>query len=220
MSSDEEIDVGSGDDGVFPDIDDAPESDQEPEEIPDLEEGDRIDDDALVHDDVDELDVVVDEEEQKELEKVLKNVLISEIKDRNHKIIKIVPADERISSNRIQRPEMTEAIGIRASQIERGSPVFTDVTGYTDPILMARKEFVDRKNPLILERALHDTPTEAIVEHWVVRDMTFPITNREMMMISRTAGPIKPAKTTKTGRAETDASADLNGALVDEFRYV
>jgi len=217
MSSDDEIsDIDSGDDMIFPTIkdDDDIESDLDSEEVPELEEGDRIDDDALVEDDIDELDIVDDEEEQKELEKVL----VSELKDRNHKIVRIIPNDERISSNRIQRPEMTEAIGIRVSQIEQGSPVFTDVKGYTDPILMAKKEFVDRKNPLILERALQESPTEALVEHWLVREMTYPITNREIMMISHEQLVKKTAmkvKTSKTGQGESRDSENLGN-----FRYL
>lgn len=215
MSSDEDVsDINSGEDVEFPalkDGDDA-ESDVEMGENQELEEGDRIDDDALVKDDIDELDIVEDEEEQKELEKVL----VSDLKDRNHKVVIIVPSDERISSNRIQRPEMTEAIGIRVSQIEQGSPVFTDVTGYTDPILMAKKEFVDRKNPLILERALYDTPTEARVEHWVVREMTYPITNREIMMISQEQISKKTAlKVKKGGTVGTVGMEPVNAG----FRY-
>jgi hypothetical protein len=247
MSSDEDItDVDSGEDVVFPTIkddEDAGASDaEESDNNEELEEGDRIDDDTLVKDEpdeldeLDELDVLDDEEEQKELQKII----MSNVKDRNHKIIKIVPNDKRISSNYIQRPEMTEAIGTRVSQIEQGSPVFTDVSGYTDPILMAKKEFVDRRNPLILERAMYDTPTESIVEHWLVREMTFPVTNREIMMISReqlsksskahvkTTTKVKKIEKSekdkknkkKTGRGEDSESgtdSDVNSELYDDL---
>jgi DNA-directed RNA polymerase subunit K/omega len=94
--------------------------------------------------------------------------------DENHRIVKVVHPDKRKTSEIIQDTELTEAIGIRASQIENGAPVFTDVSGITDPISMAIKEFADRRNPLILERPLEKTDTYKLVEHWKVRQMIFP----------------------------------------------
>lgn len=43
---------------------------------------------------------------------------------------------------------------------------------------MARKEFYDRKNPLILERVIEQRGNVYRVEHWKVREMTFPIKDR------------------------------------------
>lgn len=100
--------------------------------------------------------------------------------DSNHRINYIVSKEKRITSETIQWPEMVEAIGIRASQIENGAPVFTDVSGFTDPILMAKKEFFDRQSPLILRRSLKKTPSYCIIEHWKVRKMAFPPITREM----------------------------------------
>ena len=104
--------------------------------------------------------------------------------DENHKITKIRPYDTYLSSHIIQYPEMVEAIGIRLSQIENGSPVFTDVSGYTSPIDMAKKEFIDRKSPWILERAMKRSGSEDEVEQWKVREMTFPLTNKEILAIT------------------------------------
>jgi hypothetical protein len=94
------------------------------------------------------------------------------IRDGDHIQISIVPDSERITSHIISLPEFTEATGIRASQIERGSQVFTDCTGLKRPIAMAHKEFRDRKNPLILERKIETRGNVHIVEHWKVREMT------------------------------------------------
>src|ERR1700678_945535 len=58
--------------------------------------------------------------------------------DNNHRIIKIRPKVQYQSSHIIQFSEMVEAIGIRVSQIEMGSPIFTDVSGYTSSIDMAK----------------------------------------------------------------------------------
>ena len=94
------------------------------------------------------------------------------VEDANHRVIFIVRDEDRITSNIIQWSEAVEAIGIRASQIESGSSIFTDVDGLDDPIEMAKKEFYDRQSPLILERPLN--PERSVVEQWKVREMDFP----------------------------------------------
>jgi DNA-directed RNA polymerase subunit K/omega len=180
MSSYEEEPEFSGDDADYLVGDDDASS---ADELPDLEGADRIDNDEEVPEE-DDIDIVDTEAEVPDTQPV---IATSDVSDRNHKIITVVPDDERVTSNIIQRPEMTEAIGIRASQIEQGSAPLTDVEGYTDFIAMAKKEFVDRRNPLIIERALYDSPIRATVEHWRVREMTFPITDRETLMISSAA---------------------------------
>lgn len=102
--------------------------------------------------------------------------------DNNCSKVIVVPDDERTTSQQIQRYEMVEAIGIRATQIEQGAPVLTDVEGLTDPITMAKKEFFDRRNPLTLTRSKINNRQQRfkLVEEWKVREMTFPHTFRKM----------------------------------------
>jgi len=96
-------------------------------------------------------------------------------------IIRILPDDKRQTSEMIQIPEMTEAIGIRISQIEHGAPCFAkDTTGLTSPIDMARKEFFERQSPLKLQRQLGEKSGISLVEEWKVREMTFPVTQYEI----------------------------------------
>lgn len=95
------------------------------------------------------------------------------LKDEKHIIIKVCHPDERITSHIITLSEATEATGIRASQIENGSAPFTDTTGLKSPVAMAHKEFLDRKNPLILERLVEIRGNVHYVEHWKVREMTY-----------------------------------------------
>lgn len=119
-------------------------------------------------------------------------------KDDNHKIIRVIADSDRITSEIIQLNEMAEAIGIRISQIENGAPILTDVSGYKSPIEMAKKEFIDRQNPLIVQRRLQTFPTEDLVEHWKVRDMVFPITNREIFALTtKQISEIAPATAKK-----------------------
>jgi DNA-directed RNA polymerase subunit K/omega len=73
-------------------------------------------------------------------------------KDDESKIQYIVNNSNRITSNILTIYEFTELIGIRATQISQGSPIFTDVTGLTDPMKMAKKEILDNKCPLSIKR--------------------------------------------------------------------
>ena len=104
-----------------------------------------------------------------------------DLTDNHHLTTYIIPDEQRITSQFLTLEELTEAIGIRATQIERGAPVFTDVTGYDDPIEMARKELLDGKNPLKLVREMKQRENERWVEVWKVNDLAVPITRREIM---------------------------------------
>jgi hypothetical protein len=168
-------------------LEDQAEGDEE-EEPEDEGEKDDIDETPIPPDGVeveaDAIDFEADLEDETGDKK--ENVVVNKIneKDSNHRTIKIIPADERTTSEIIQWPEMVEAIGIRTSQIEQGAPVWTDVTGLTSPIEQAKKEFVDRESPLILVRTIKKDADEHLVEEWKVSEMTFPITTREISKIT------------------------------------
>ena len=132
-----------------------------------------------------EIDYDAEIEEGIEIEKNLVIQKINEL-DHNHLLENVNPDQKRWSSHIIQIPELTEAIGIRISQIERGAPVFTDVTGLHSPIEMAKKEFIDRQNPLILCRAMESKNGEMLTDEWKVREMTFPISDKEILSITDT----------------------------------
>ena len=186
--------------------------DEELEEVEDEEEFDE-----------EMLDEIEEDEEEPDLEmemhdEIYKNKITNSIlKDEGitiapHKIIRIIPDDQRITSEIIQLPEMVEAIGIRCSEIENGSPIFTDYEGLSNPIDIATKEFYDRKSPLKITRQINyeeigKTPTTIIitVEEFKVREMTFPIIDREAFKqqlkkpdIPDVEEPIKPKKKTAT----------------------
>lgn len=154
------------------DIDDDEEDEEEDDEDED-EEGDEEGSDI-------DYDIEV-KEPKGAINSVIKTI---NIVDNNHKIVNPIPKSEHKSSHIIQFTELVEAIGIRISQIERGSPVFTDVTGYTSPIAMSKKEFFDRKSPLKLVRSIESGDQKIEVEKWNVREMTFPISDREIMAIT------------------------------------
>lgn len=148
------------------------EEEEEEEEI--LEEEDEFEED----------ETTIEDDTEKSF--ALVNPLLEKnaISNNPRKLIKIVPENERVTSEIIQLPELVEAIGIRCSEIENGSTIFTNVENLTDPILIAKKEFYDRKSPLILQRQLEsyeaDGITYVLVEEWKVREMTFPSIDREV----------------------------------------
>ena len=111
--------------------------------------------------------------------KALHNLKREIMNDKSHKISYIVADDDRITSDYIQLHEMTEAIGIRASQIENGSPVLIDTSNLriADPITLATLEFYKRKSPLILKRVVRESDTEEYIEKWKVREMKFYVHN-------------------------------------------
>jgi DNA-directed RNA polymerase subunit K/omega len=111
--------------------------------------------------------------------KTLQNLRRELINDKVHKISYVVADDDRITSDYIQLHEMTEAIGIRASQIENGSPVLIDTSHLriADPITLATLEFYKRKSPLILKRVVRESETEEYIEKWKVREMKFYVHN-------------------------------------------
>src|SRR5690348_13148976 len=140
------------------------------DELEEVEDEEEFEEDVLEE---------IEEEEEPDLEmemhdEIYKNKITNPIlKDEGvtiapHKIIRIVPDDQRITSEIIQLPEMVEAIGIRCSEIENGSPIFTDYEGLSNPIDIATKEFYDRKSPLKIQRQVNyeetgKNPTTIIV---------------------------------------------------------
>ncbi|MEM3062537.1 MAG: hypothetical protein QW303_03185 [Nitrososphaerota archaeon] len=129
-------------------------------------------DDFVGKEDIDESELITIEGEEEILPE--HTIVDDLIKDSEHRIIRVVKPEDRVTSHFISESEFVEAIGIRAVQIEKGSPVFTDVSGLDNPIAQARKEFFDRKSPLLLHRKIAEMPDEIIVEEWKVREMSFP----------------------------------------------
>jgi DNA-directed RNA polymerase I, II, and III subunit RPABC2 len=86
------------------------------------------------------------------------------------RIIKIVPSDMRQTSNVMMEYEYSDTIGIRATQIENGAPVYTDIGELTNPLEIAAKEMFDRRCPLFIKRYIDETTAE----HWNCREMAFP----------------------------------------------
>lgn len=190
--------------------DSASEEEEEEEEDEEMEE---LDEDAAP------IEVEGDEIEKSNLPTTYDfSLLNSDKADSNHRYVEIVAPEERITSEIIQLPEMTEAIGIRISQIENGMPAFVNTDGLTNAIDMARKEFFEGQNPLVLRRIIQQREGLNVVEDWNVCEMSHPAQSRHFIASLQkithmerhpAAAPIKAAieLKKKTVKAEKDAKA-------------
>lgn len=149
----------------------------------DFDQGDISDEEESVEFEDDEI------EDYRDLEsksiRFANQTLNIDLNDEHHCTVYIVPDNERTTSQIMTLEEMTEAVGIRATEIENGARCFTDVTGYTCPIEMAKKEILDGKSPYKLMREMSTKKGSKTVEIWKINDMTLPITRRESMQITK-----------------------------------
>ena len=91
------------------------------------------------------------------------------------RVVRIVPPDERITDNRLQKSEAAYIIAMRSEQIAKFAKSFTATSGLHDPVAIAFKELLDRRCPLTLRRAVGTGPAgESLVEEWNVREMALP----------------------------------------------
>jgi DNA-directed RNA polymerase subunit K/omega len=58
--------------------------------------------------------------------------------------------------NRLSKFEKVRILGLRAEQISMGAPILVDITGLTDALSIAEKEFLERKIPFMVERTYPD----------------------------------------------------------------
>lgn len=66
--------------------------------------------------------------------------------------------------------EFTSLVTARSLQLQQGAEPQVTVENMTDPIMIARKEVLERRVPLVVRRHLEDGTTE----DWYLRDMIIP----------------------------------------------
>jgi DNA-directed RNA polymerase subunit K/omega len=112
-----------------------------------------------------------DDELPEEAEKLSAQQITEDLQDSNYyRTITVVPDNMRLTSDIMTMFEFSEIIGIRTLQIEKGSPVFTDVSELHTPYDMAIKELFDRQCPLKVIRKTG--PFEQ--EEYKCNEMGFP----------------------------------------------
>lgn len=119
-----------------------------------INDNDEDEDPDEVDDDYDKLDNEFEDEEIDEDYNYNEDNIhyIDNELDNDSKIQYIIKSDDRITSNILTIYEITELIGIRATQISQGSPIFTDIKNISNPIKMAEKELIDNRCPLYVKR--------------------------------------------------------------------
>jgi len=116
------------------------------------EDLDDNDDPDIPDEDYDNYDLDNDDLETDDMISNSKITFIDNELDNESKIQYIIKSDDKITSNILTIYEMTELIGIRATQISQGAPVFVDIEYISDPIEMAKKEIINNKCPLYIKR--------------------------------------------------------------------
>jgi len=95
------------------------------------------------------------------------------------KIVKVIPSNERVSSNLMNEYEYARLISLRAKQIAAGSKVFINdedsISHLTNATEIAKKELFDKRSPLIVRRKIGDR-----YEYWTARELVIPTHLREI----------------------------------------
>lgn len=110
------------------------------------------DDPDIPDEDYDNYDLDNDDLETDDMVSNSKITFVDNELDNESKIQYIIKSDDKITSNILTIYEMTELIGIRATQISQGAPVFVDIEYISDPIEMAKKEIINNRCPLYVKR--------------------------------------------------------------------
>jgi DNA-directed RNA polymerases I, II, and III subunit RPABC2 len=79
-----------------------------------------------------------------------------------------VPRNERITTHFLTKYERARILGTRALQISMGAPPMVNVTGESDPLMIAQKELMEKKIPITIRRYLPD----GSFEDWTLPELT------------------------------------------------
>ncbi len=164
--------------GVKEQINDEVDSNYDADEANDTEEGSEMLDEDITDDlnDEDELKHPVDDDEEEEDEgddddiKPAKKHMHGYHQVQENSEIRIVHPSKRVTSEYLTLYELTMIIGTRATHISKGSVIFTETEGLTDPRDIARKEIYENKCPLSITRKTSATTMEV----WSVNEMIKP----------------------------------------------
>jgi len=87
---------------------------------------------------------------------------------------KVVPREERNTSNFISTNELAGVIAMRAEQIAHSSVAYVPMTT-PDCIILAKKEIMMRRCPIIIARQIDVIDGIPLFEDWSVNEMSFPL---------------------------------------------
>jgi DNA-directed RNA polymerases I, II, and III subunit RPABC2 len=80
---------------------------------------------------------------------------------------KAIKKENRITPNRLFKYEKARILGVRASQIDRNAPIMVDIDGEISSLEIAKKELIEKKIPLIIQR-VHENGD---YENWNINEL-------------------------------------------------
>lgn len=101
-------------------------------------------------------------------------ILIEDEEEPINTLMYIVNDNDRMTSSSLTLAECTKVIGCRATHIDQGAPIFTDITNLDNVHHMALKELYDKKCPLKIRRRLGKLQGKNAYEEWKVNEMNLP----------------------------------------------
>lgn len=142
----------------------------------DIEDNDDEETKNRDNDDDDDVDADADADaEEKEEEFVVQRKKLHQVKtasDTTDNTIIIVKPENRITSDHMTSYEYTHTVGVRATHISNGAPIYTNPENLSDPIEIAKKEIRENCCPLSIKRKLGNSNR---VEVWSVNEMVKPL---------------------------------------------
>lgn len=90
--------------------------------------------------------------------------------NREHKFVKIVNKEDRMTNDVISHYEYTEVVSIRAKHIEKGSTIYVEYKNEVNPIKIAEMEIQNKSCPLIIIRYINNNT----IEIWDVNELIIP----------------------------------------------
>lgn len=91
--------------------------------------------------------------------------------------IRVVSGDDRVTSNRLTKFEVSRILSIRAQQISDTPIIYARLEGERDPVKIAYAELLQRRCPLLLRRTISDSGGTVTVEQWDPNEMSLPMVN-------------------------------------------
>ena len=132
------------------------------------EEHDYEDD---ISEDIDEdIDIDEDEDEVEEEEEVDEFV---EHQVNNDLTVVIIPPNERVTSDLLNKFEVAAVVGARATQIADGDECFVETNENDTAINIAKRELDENRCPMCIEREIHRNKNMVYVERIPVRELIY-----------------------------------------------
>lgn len=80
------------------------------------------------------------------------------------------PAEQKITTKFLTKYERARILGTRALQLSMGAPPMVEVKDETDPLVIAKRELMEKKIPITIRRYLPN----GTFEDWSLEELSIP----------------------------------------------